>query len=147
MRKEQVFPSKYLKASDLHGEPLTVVIDAAPYEELTALDGKKESKVVLYFKGMKKCFPLNVTNFDSVVEVTGQEDSDGFPGHTLELFPWKTEMHGKMKDCIRIRAPEQPELSASAAATTPSKRAKRATVAAKPPRQDDDMDDDIPFLR
>jgi hypothetical protein len=36
MTREEVFPSKYLKASDLKGKPRIVTIESAPYETLKA---------------------------------------------------------------------------------------------------------------
>ena len=46
MKREEVFPSKYLKAADLKGKPHTVTIESAPYETLKSLDGKETQKIV-----------------------------------------------------------------------------------------------------
>ena len=135
MRKDQVFPSKYFKAADLHGDPLALTITAAPYETLTTPDGREESKVVLYFRGTKKCLPLNLTNFDAVADATGEDDTDRWPGCQIELYPTTTDMRGKIVPCIRIRPPAQPALSAGTAAARPPR---------KPPAQSE-MDDEIPF--
>jgi len=54
MKRDEVFPSKYLKASDLGGKPLTVVIEKAPLEVLKSPEGKEEAKTVLYFRGLRK---------------------------------------------------------------------------------------------
>jgi len=134
MKKGDVFPSKYLKAEDLLGKSVTVTIEAAPFEKLkNPADGREQGKTVLYFVGGKKCFPLNLTNWQSCSEICG-EDTDDWAGHRIVLYPAKTQMGGKIVDCIRIKSPEQSEPS-------PKK--------APPPDDDngfnDDPDDSISF--
>jgi hypothetical protein len=130
MKKDEVFPSKYLKAADLNGKPIVVTIDRAPLEELKNPEGKEQTKTVLYFRGGKKALPLNVVNWDSVAEICG-DDTDMWPGGKIELFATRTQMGGKMVDCIRVRAP----LDAAAKTAAPK--------AAEP--EPDDMDGANPF--
>jgi hypothetical protein len=134
-KRDDVFPSKYLKASDLKGKPITVTIERAPIETLKSPDGKEETKTVLYFVGAKKTLPLNRTNWDSVAEITGEDDSDNWPGHKLELYPSTVEMKSKVVDCIRVRAPAQLELKKS---KLPTKAAPKQTLA-------QEMSDEIPW--
>ena len=75
--------------------------------------------------------PLNFTNFDACAEICG-DDTDDWPGKRIELYPAKTQMGGKMVDCIRIGPPAQRELP------------KQIPPAPKPPRTND-VDDTIPF--
>src|SRR5215472_14870223 len=114
MTREEVFPSKYLKAADLKGKPRIVTIESAPYETLKGLDGKENQKIVLYFENVPKSLPLNATNFDAICDATGFPDTEDWPGELIELYPTKTTMGGKTVDCIRIRRP-----SASRAAVPP----------------------------
>ena len=107
--RDEVFPSKYLKAADLGGKPITVTIESAPLETLKNPEGKEQLKTVLYFMKAKKALPLNMTNWDAVAEIAGG-DSDDWPGCQVELYPDKTQMAGKIVDCIRMRAPAQREL-------------------------------------
>jgi hypothetical protein len=130
MKRDEIFPSKYLKASDLT-KPIVVTIDCAPLEVLKNPEGKEQSKVVLYFRGAKKALPLNVTNWDAVAAICG-EDTDDWPGGKIELYADKTRMGGKTVDCIRLRAPRD----AAANIAIPTKAAEAEA---------DDMDDDIPF--
>ena len=66
MKRDEVFPSKYLKCSDLNGQAMHgVSIDHATYETLKGTDGKETQKMVLYFKNAKKALPLNATNYDA----------------------------------------------------------------------------------
>src|SRR5215468_2735428 len=130
MRKDEVFPSKYLKAADLKGKPQTVTIESAPFEPLKSLDGKETHKIVLHFKNAEKSLPLNATNFDAVCDATGCPDTDDWPGRRIELYPTKTIMGGKTVDCIRIRRP-----SAS----------RPAGAAPPPPPPINEMNDEIPW--
>ena len=50
MKRDEVFPSKYLKAKG-NGKPVTVTIKSAPYEPFKNPEGKERSKTVLYFVG------------------------------------------------------------------------------------------------
>jgi hypothetical protein len=127
-KRDDVFPSKYLKASDLNGKPCVVTITSAPLETLKTPDGKEDTKTVLYFRSAKKTLPLNRTNWDAVADIAG-DDTDAWPGCQVELYPTKTEMRGDVVACIRIRAPSQGQLK------TPAK---------KPPPADD-MGDVLPW--
>jgi len=132
-KRDEIFPSKYLKAADLNGTAIAATIQSATIEVLKAPDGKEQTKTILGFKGGKKTLPLNMTNWDAVVDLTGEDDTARWPGHKIELYPTTTEMKGKVVDCIRIRAPEQGVLKP------------KAKAAKKPPPVNDDMDDEIPF--
>jgi hypothetical protein len=136
-RRDEIFPSKYLRANDLGGKSINVVIAAAAKETLKAPTGKEQDKVVLSFKGAKKSLPLNMTNFDAVAAIAGTDDWDTWPGVGLQLYPWEVEMHGEIKPCVRVRSPQQGELKPLATAT---KRPAKAT-----PSDDADMDAPIPF--
>jgi hypothetical protein len=103
---EEVFPSKYLKASDLGGKSRTLKIAEANMETLKTLDGRESTKVVLYFHDFKKLLPLNRTNFQMVQIVTGEKDSDDWHGHNIVVYPDQTSMGGKIVDCVRIKAPK-----------------------------------------
>ncbi len=133
MTRDEVFPSKYLKAADLKGKPHIVTIESARYETLKSLDGKETQKIVLYFENAEKSLPLNVTNFDAVCDATGFPDTEDWPGQRIELYPTKTTMGGKTTDCIRIRRPS----------------ASRPAAAAPPPpppvEPASEMNDEIPW--
>jgi hypothetical protein len=135
MRRDDVFPSKYLKAADLNGKPITVKIGSAPLETLKSPDGKEQKKICLYFIGGKKVLPLNATNWDAVADICG-DDTDTWPGNAIELYPTKTTLGGKTVDCVRIRAPQV------AGASAPELETKARPVQ-EPVR--DEMEDEIPF--
>jgi hypothetical protein len=131
--KAEAFPSLFLKAEDLKG-PVVLKVIASNYEKLNGLDGKAKQKVVLGFAKTEKQLALNATNFDAVMDITAEEDSDNWVGHKLELYPTTTTLPGKgTVPCIRIRKPG--EAQPPALAVVP------ATVQPAAP----DLDDEIPF--
>jgi hypothetical protein len=130
MKRDDLFPSKYLKCADLKGKPRVVEIEQAPIETLKNPKGEEQKKVVLYFKGAKKALPLNLTNFDAVMDIAGSDETNNWPGTRLELFPATTMMGGKITDCIRIRPPQE----VPAAPPPPPK-----------PAADPELDDKIPW--
>jgi len=140
VKRDEVFPSKYLKSADLKGKPVVLTITAAPAETLKSPDGKEQTKTVLYFNGAKKSLPLNITNWDSVAEICG-DDTDDWPGKKVELYPDKTPMRGEVVDCIRIRAPSQRELPVAAG----KKRSVKAAKGRPESSRVSDIDDEIPY--
>jgi hypothetical protein len=129
--KDAVFPSKYLKAADLGGRSLVLEIQSAPQETLTGADGRQDQKTVLYFTRTNKKLPLNRINWDAVVDVTGEVDSDNWPGHKVELYPSTTELKGQTVPCVRIR--------------TPNVRVRTPAMAKPEAAPPSDMDDEITF--
>ena len=129
MKRDEIFPSKYLKAADLAGKPVVVTIASADLEHLKSGSGEEQAKTVLSFVGGKKTLPLNMTNWDSVADICGDDTADWI-GKRIELYPTTTNQ-GRSEACIRVREPVQRQLS------TPKPRpvasAKRG-----------DMDDEIP---
>jgi len=138
MKRDEVFPSKYLKAADLGGKPAVVTIKSADFETLKTPDGRENAKIVLRFTGKTKALPLNMVNWDACAEILGA-DSDEWIGGKIEVFPARTEMAGKSVDCIRVRRP-------SGALPLKKPTAKAAPSAEDHDPRDDDMDgDQIPF--
>ncbi len=132
MKRDEVFPSKYLKFTDLNGGRIEATIERAMLETLKSPDGKEQNKMVLYFRNAKKTLPLNRVNFEAVTAIVGDDETDHWPGHRIELYADKTQMAGKTVDCVRIRAPAQREL--------PQQKAP-----APKPSPDDETDDGVPF--
>ena len=144
-KRHDVFPSKYLQAADLGGKPINVTIERAPLETLKNKNGE-DVKTVLYFRGAKKALPLNRTNWDAVADVTGEDDSENWPGYQIQLYPTTTPFGADVVNCIRIHAPEQGELKPDKAKAAEPKPAKaKAGKAAEPETLADEMDDEIPF--
>ena len=71
--------------------------------------------------------PLNMTNFDAVADICG-DDTEDWPGKEIELYPTTTRMGGEIVDCVRVRKPRELE-----------------PAPPKPTEPSPEMDDGIPF--
>src|SRR5262245_16991916 len=132
MKRHDLFPSRYLKAADLKGRAHTIQIKSASVETLKSQRGE-EQKCVLRFERVKKGLVLNLTNYDAIAAIAGEETND-WPGTKIEIYPTTTEMGGKTTDCIRIRPPSQSALPPASPPAEPDGLA-----------DDDEMDDSIPW--
>ena len=98
MNLDQMYPSKWLKAGDLQGQTIPVVIMRVVMEDV----GDEAGKPVAYFQGKEKGLVLNKTNAMSIGLVHGP-DTDGWTGKTIELFPAVVMFQGQNVPCIRVR--------------------------------------------
>ena len=96
---DAAFPSTYLKAADLQGKQVTVVM-----ERIEMQDVGDDHKPVLYFQGKEKGLVLNKTNANNIKDAYGNETSGWF-GKQLIIFPTKVDFSGRRVDAIRVRAP------------------------------------------
>jgi hypothetical protein len=78
-------------------------IKVTALETLKGFDGADTQKVVLYFAHKHKPLPLNRTNYDSVADIAGTDETDDWPGTKVELFVNRETVKGKLTDCVRIR--------------------------------------------
>jgi len=96
-----LFPSKYVKASDLKGRDVEVTIRTVEVEKID-----EDERPVLYFQGMDKGLVLNRTNANSIAKLHGGEVSK-WAGKTITLFPTETDFKGEQVACIRVRTIKQ----------------------------------------
>lgn len=130
MKANDIFSSKYLNASDLRGRDVTVTIDRVEVEKMP---NSGEKKPALYFRGKDKGLLVNKTNFNTIAEVLGADDTDDWEGKQITLYPTETDFQGKMVDCIRVRRRKAATDEWQAPAPQPE------------PRQPDVDDNEIPF--
>jgi hypothetical protein len=102
MKIRDVFPSNYLKAGDLQGRRVLVLVDRVEMETLG--QGKDaENKPIVYFQGKEKGLVLNVTNMNTLVDIAGGDDeTDNWHGLRAILYESKTQFGGKMVPCLRL---------------------------------------------
>jgi hypothetical protein len=107
MRKNEAYPSKYFKASDQSdGWTLTAEVEVTRLEKLSGSNGNGETeKLVVYFRKLRSGLVIGPTVFDQFVAATGEEDSNDWKGHTVELYRDSTTFAGKRVPCIRVRKP------------------------------------------
>lgn len=132
MRKDQIFPSKYLKEPDLRGREVTVTISTV---ERVSFQGKPG--LVIYFEGKDKGLAVNQTIFDQITWATGESDTDQWPGNRITLYPTETTFQGEMRPVIRVKP------------KAPPSNGQKAQIPPERPRDDPDAvaeyEDEIPF--
>jgi hypothetical protein len=101
MRISDAFPSKHLKASDLQGRRVTVVMSRVDLEKLG-----DDQKPVLYFRGKDKGLVLNKTNSNMIADTYG-DDTTAWTGRPIEIYPARVEFQGKIVDGLRVSVPQQ----------------------------------------
>ena len=102
MNFNDLYPSSYLKASDLQGRAVRVTIESLSIEDLDT-----ERKPALHFQGKQKALILNKTN-GSILASQFSPETDGWVGKPIELYPDKVAFQGQIVDCIRVRVPVPP---------------------------------------
>lgn len=134
MRISEEFSGTWLKAIDLRGHHVPVVISHVKREEIGQGEDR-EFKPVVYFQNKDKGLVLNKTNGTAIAELHG-DDTDGWEGKPIVLYPTKVQFGSKMVDAIRVEA----------AVKTPSESAQQPAPAPAPAATPaDEFDDDIPF--
>jgi hypothetical protein len=111
-----LFPSKYLKASDAE-EPITLTMTVVAWEPMKDKDGKDEDKPVLYFKEVEKGMVLNVTNAKVIQNLYGDE-VENWSGKTILLHAMDVTAFGETKPALRVstKKPIAGKVSAPASA-------------------------------
>lgn len=140
MDMASVFPSKYLKAADLQGKQVKVVIDRVEMETLG-----EDRRPVVYFQHKEKGVVINKTNTTNIAQAYGW-NSDDWSGREVVLYTAWVDFQGKSVEAIRIRPP-------SAAERRQNSSARPNTPVTEQPRRMEPiteadlaaMDDEIPF--
>jgi len=136
---DAAFPSKYLKAADLQGRNVELVIDRVEIEEV-GFGHSKDTKPVVYFQKAKKGLVLNVTN-KNTIKATYGKDTDQWANKPLVLFPAMVDFAGETTEAIRVRVPKP----AQAAKAAPPPLPEPEVFDERNPPPIDGMDDEIPF--
>ena len=132
MNVNTIFPSNYLKASDLGGAQVRVTIDRVEMETL-GQGAQAQDRPVIYFAGKEKGLVANKTNMSAIAAVYGDE-TDDWQGAEIVLFETMVDFQGKTTPAIRVKIPPRKPIV--------NKPAKSFVNEASPPPI---LDDDIPF--
>lgn len=127
MKATDAFPSKFISAADLQGKEAIVKITHVATDEI----GGKQ-KYICFFAGKQKGLVLNKTNWNSIVKITGADDSDDWTGASVCLYETYVDFQGESVPAVRIKPPQKAQ---SPAARPSSAEIGKAAV----------MDDEIPF--
>ena len=98
MKIGEAFPSNYIKAHDLQGADVPVVISHVQTEDVGG-----EQLPVIYFDNKTKGLVLNKTNATTIVEILGTDETTQWSGKRIVLFPTQTDYQGRQVSCIRVR--------------------------------------------
>lgn len=103
MKIGDAFPGQFLKASDLGDSRPVVAIDRVEMEDIG-----DDHKPVLYFVGHEKGLVLNKTNVNTLIGMTGTDETDDWKGTRIVLYKTKVDFQGRRVDAIRVEdAPVQ----------------------------------------
>lgn len=136
MTSASVYPSKYVTAAELGDKNVTLTIERVTMEDMPG--DKNEQRPVVYFKGAKKGFVCNKTNWTAITKATSKEDSDDWPGHAITLFAATVDFKGVPTLAIRVSL-IKPKV---APAKVPAKAPEPPPVQSEPGEIDED---NVPF--
>lgn len=105
MNTNEMFPSKYLKASDIPSPRVLTMTDVV-FETLKGENGDEE-KPVLYFKEVEKGMVLNRTNAMTITALYGDE-TDEWAGQRVTLQSMDVEAYGKTTAALRVGTKKPP---------------------------------------
>jgi F0F1-type ATP synthase alpha subunit len=131
----KMYPSKYLKSSDLQGGQFTMVIDRIVHEKVVE---NEPEKWCIYFSGKERGMVLNKTNALVLANGLG-DDTDLWIGKSVLLFTEKTNFNGRTVDGLRL-APTSGEPAVHQ--PQPVVVAQNPPLSSGPPPNNDD---DLPF--
>lgn len=115
MKIDEMFPSRFLKESDLDGREVPVIIVSVEMDDLQVVGTSKTKRApVVTLKSTKtgkeldKSLVLNKTNALAIATMYGN-DTAAWVGKTIVLRPAQDRFQGKLVPCIRIRTREPGE--------------------------------------
>lgn len=128
-KTSEMYPSRFLKASDVEDGDLTLTIAEVRLERI-GQGSQADDKWVLFFSEDEKGLVLNKTNTNTIAKLHG-DDTDDWVGRPVTLYATEVQYQKDMVDAIRIRS--KPPRSA------------RKEVKANVPAQPSTDASDIPF--
>lgn len=108
-----MFPSNYLCAEDLKGQPMHVTITGTNADELRVEGGAMKKSYLLSIAEHAKKLVLNKTNAKTIAVMYGGE-ARKWRGQRITLYPTTCKLKGKTVPCIRIK-----DVQPSGASTPP----------------------------
>lgn len=141
------FPGTYLKATDLKGKDVKLLMGDVTIEDLG-----DDRKPVLHFQNTERCVVLNKTNSAIISEMYGTETANWI-GQTITLYPARVEMKGAIVDAIRVRLVTGKQQVANPIRMAPSPQQQNGAMQpadvppphATIPNDAIDFNDEIPF--
>ena len=110
MEIDSLFPSKYLRGSDLQGHAVSCQIERVIVEKFFNQENRnEEEKLVVFFSGKSKGLILGKSMAYTFAEICHSKNTDTWPSHEVILYSEKRLVYGVEKDVIRVRAKAEAE--------------------------------------
>jgi len=111
---ELVYPSEYVKAADLKGRDVTIIIADVTRENLVMVGGKRDRKAVIHMRARKadgspgqmlgKRWVVGKTVLRQIGAATKSNVMDEWIGREVTIYPTTCRgKEGKEVECIRVR--------------------------------------------
>lgn len=98
MNISAAYPSDYVKASDLNGKDVNLIIKEVRMEDIG-----EDNKPVVYFTKTDKGLVLNKTNANIIAGNIGTHETNDWIGKSITLFPTQVDFQGRQVEAIRVR--------------------------------------------
>lgn len=105
---DQLFPSRFIKAGEFGGKPVTLTITAVEMEELEKEDGTEKNAPIVSFKETKRQWVLIKTNAQCLLAMWGP-NTDDWVGKRVTLFP-ERDASGLSDSGLCIRVKGSPDI-------------------------------------
>ncbi len=112
-----MYPSRYLKASDCEDGDITLTIKEIRQERI-GQGRDADDKWILFFEEEEKGLVLNKTNTNTIAKLYG-DDTDDWDGKQVTLFSTEVSFQGDMVEAIRVRS-KPPKARGKVAKTAPA---------------------------
>jgi len=117
MRVDAVKVSRFMRQIDVGNEGKVFTVKGVEMQNVANEGEAPDEKAVCYFSEFEKPLVLNVTNFESIIKISGKEDSDDWAGTKVLVYnnP-EIEFGGKTTGGIRVRKPKDTDVVATKSA-------------------------------
>jgi len=104
MRAGEVFQSAFLRAEDLRGKRVRVVIQEVRKQMVRSQATAPRPVAVMFFAGKQKGLILNRTNWRVLETLIGKADSDEWRGYAITLHVERVSFGKETVEAIRVDA-------------------------------------------
>ena len=105
MEIDDLYPSKYLRGSDLQGHAVTVKIERVALERFFDQQSRSEiEKLLVFLVGKKKSLICGKALAYEIAGICGSKNTDTWSGKEIVLFTERKLVYGREMDILRARA-------------------------------------------
>ena len=143
MKKNDIYPSKYLSAADVPEEGAIVTIKDVVEERMP--DGERKPIASFVERGMKDMI-VGVTKWNTIAKMYGDE-SDDWIGKRIRIKPGEVKFKGETVACIDVssRKPDEPKAANGKTPKGTPEAEKAIAAAARTKSGDEDDGEEPPF--